>query len=329
MATESMHAVTYSRYGEPDVLRLQQVPKPSMGADEVLIRVRAAEVTKADCELRGFKFAVHWFWLPLRLAFGVFRPRRRILGGYLAGDVVDVGSKVTRFSIGDQVFGSSQMRFGGYGQFVALPESYCLAEKPKNMDFVQAAAVPLGGLNALHFMRLAKIQPGDRVLILGAGGSIGAHATQIAEYMGGSVTGVDIGYKREFVMKMGASEFIDYTRESFTARPDVYDVIFDMVPSSSLRQVIGRLSPRGKYLCGNPRLSKMLGCAYINWCTKRTASFAFARETQEELVTLKSMIEVDGIKPIVDKVFSMEHASQAHQRVESEQRVGAVVLRLE
>lgn len=329
MAKKSMQAITYSQYGGPEVLQLEQVQTPCIGDDEVLIRVRAAEATKADCELRAFKFSVRWFWLPLRLTLGVFRPRRRILGGYLAGEVVEVGNNVTRLARGDQVFGSTKMRFGGYGQYVALPASYCLVPKPNNMSFDEAAAVPLGGLNALHFMRLAKIQPEERVLILGAGGSIGAHAVQIAKDLGAKVTGVDIGYKRDFVLKLGASDFIDYTLEDFARRKKRYDIIFDMVPSSSFRACMSCLKENGRYFCGNPRLSVMLRCFLTQRFTSKVASFAFAQESQAELTELKTMIEAGRITPIVDRIFSMSQAQQAHQRVESEQRVGAVILHID
>ena len=182
-----MRAITYATYGPPEVLRLDEVAKPVPKDDEVLIRVMAAEATKSDVEMRRFKFAVKWFWLPLRIAFGLRKPKRHILGGYFAGEIASIGKNVAQFSVGQQIFGATGLRFGAYGEFVALPASYPIATKPVNMSFAEAAAVPLGGFNALHFMRLARITAGDTVLINGAGGSIGTHAIQIAKSMGAEV----------------------------------------------------------------------------------------------------------------------------------------------
>jgi NADPH:quinone reductase-like Zn-dependent oxidoreductase len=288
--------------------------------------VRAAEATKADVEMRSFRFAVKWFWLPLRIAFGITKPRRKILGGYFSGEIESLGKDVTQFSIGDQVFGAAALRLGAYGEYVALPESYAIVAKPGNMSFAEAAAVPLGGLNALHFMRLAEIQEGDAVLINGAGASIGLHAVQIAKSMGANVTAVDSAIKEEMLRRMGADHFIDYMKEDFAAMGRTYDVIFDMVAGSSYTDCIRILNPNGRYLSGNPRLSVMLRSILTTRFTDKSARFAFAAETKADLLTLKEMIEEGQIKPIVDKVYPMEKASDAHRRVETEQRTGAIVI---
>lgn len=321
-----MKAITYSRYGPPDVLQLKDVKKPVPGNDEVLVKVRAAEVTKSDCEMRSFKYSVKWFWLPLRIALGVRRPRRQILGGYFSGEIEAAGKDVSGLSPGDQVFGTAQLRLGTYGEYVALPASYAIVAKPANMSFAEAAAVPLGGLNALHFMRRANIRSGERVLINGAGGSIGAHAVQIAKSMGAEVIAVDAPIKKDFLLRIGADHFIDYTKDDFLANGRTYDVIFDMVPGSSYSRCISALPAKGRYLAGNPRLSVMLRSILTTRLTDKTASFAFAGETREELLALKEMIEKGEIRSIVDRVYSMQEAAEAHHRVETEQRVGAVVL---
>lgn len=321
-----MKAITYSNYGPPEVLQLEEVEKPAPKDDEILIRVRAAEATKADVEMRSFRFAVKWFWLPLRIALGVRKPRRKILGSYFSGEVVTPGNSVTQFSRGDQVFGASGLRFAAYAEYLAVPASYTIVPKPRNMSFEDAAAVPLGGLNALHFMRLAKIRAGDKVLINGAGGSIGAHAVQIAKSMAAEVTAVDSAIKEELLRRIGADHFIDYAKQDFSAMGRSYDVIFDMVPRSSYSACIKALEPGGRYLSGNPRLSVMLRSVLTSRFSSKTARFAFARETKEELQTLREMIESGKIKSIVDRVYSMEHAADAHRRVETEQRLGAVVI---
>ncbi len=321
-----MKAIVYKEYGSPDVLHLADLPEPDLGEDEVMVRVRAAEATKADCELRAFKFSVGWFWLPLRLALGVTKPRRPVLGGYFAGEIVAVGKECDDFSVGMSVFGSSGFRFGAYGELVNLPQSASIAEKPENMSFEEAAAVPLGGLNALHFMRLAQIKPGDQVLILGGGGSIGLHAIQIAKSMGAEVTAVDHGNKEHLVRRFGVDHFVDYTREDIVRSGRTYDVIFDMVPSSSYSGCVKSLKPGGRYLMGNPRFSSMLRALVTNRMTDKTVHFAFAKETVDELRDLKVMIEKGDIKPIVGHTFPMDQAGQAHHLVETEERQGAVVI---
>jgi len=323
-----MKAITYSQYGSADVLQIREVEKPVPKDDEVLIRVRAAEATKADCEMRSFNFSVKWFLLPLRIALGVTKPKRQILGGYFAGEIAAIGKDVTGFSIGERVFGAAQLRLGTYGEYVALPASFCIVAMPGNMSFAEAAAVPLGGLNALHFMHRAEVKPGERVLINGAGGSIGAHAVQIAKSMGAEVTGVDSAIKEELLRRIGVDKFIDYIKQDFTADGRTYDVIFDMVPGSSYSACIRSLNPGGRYLSGNPRLSVMLRSFFTTRFTDKKAIIAFARESRDELLELKGMIEDGKIVSIVDKVYPMEQAADAHRRVETERRLGAVVIDL-
>lgn len=321
-----MRAVTYARYGGTDVLHLADVPTPVPGDHDVLIGVRAAEATKSDCELRSFRYSVKWFWLPLRIAVGVMRPRRRILGSYFAGEVVSVGGQVTGFAPGDQVYGSTDLRMGAYGEYVVVPERAAIGPKPRNMTFAEAAAVPLGGLNALHFMRRARIRPGEQVLINGAGGSIGAHAIQIAHSMGAQVTAVDHPIKEDLVRRLGASEFVDYTTDDVTATSRRFDVIFDMVPGSPYRRLVNMLKPGGRYLHGNPRLSVIVRSVLTNRFTDRTATVAFARETKAALAALTELAEAGKIQSIVDRAYPMAEVAAAHRRVETEQRLGAIVI---
>ena len=321
-----MRAITYSKYGTPDVLRLSELEKPAPNDDEILIRVRAAEATKTDCEMRSFKFSVKWFWLPLRIASGITSPRRQTLGGYFSGEIESVGKDVTEFSTGDHVFGAAGLRLGAYGEYVALPATYTIVSKPNNMSFTDAAAVPLGGLNALHFLRLAKLEAGEKVLVNGAGGSIGAHAVQIAKSMGAEVTAVDSAIKENFLRQIGAEHFVDYQKEDFAAKGQTYDVIFDMVPASAYTRSIKVLNPNGRYVTANPSLSVMLRSVFTNRFSNKTARFTFAGETRAELTTLKEMIEDGEIRSIVDRIYPMEQAAAAHERVETEQRLGAIVI---
>jgi NADPH:quinone reductase-like Zn-dependent oxidoreductase len=323
-----MKGVVYTKYGSPDVLQIKEVEKPTPKDHEVLIKVHATEVTKADCEMRSFNFQVKWFWLPLRVAFGLIKPKKQILGGYFAGEVESVGKNVSKskFKKGDQVFGATKLRLGTYGEYVCLPASYTLVPKPYNLSFEEAAAVPFGGLNALHFLRKANIQNGEKVLVNGAGGSIGTFGVQIAKAMGAEVTAVDSTIKEEMLRRIGADHFFDYTKEDFTKSGQTYDVIFSMVAKSSYSASVKALDHKGRYLMANPRLSDMLRSVLMSKFTDKTAIFVFAGEKKEELLALKKMIEEGKIRSIVDKIYSLEQAAEAHRRVETEQRLGAVVL---
>jgi NADPH:quinone reductase-like Zn-dependent oxidoreductase len=324
--TNPMRAIVYTEYGAPEVLHVREIVKPEPEDNEVLIRVRAAEATKADCELRSFNFAVQWFWLPLRIAMGISRPKKQVLGGYFAGEVEAVGTDVLKFIKGDQVFGSTQMLFGAYGEYICLPADYTIVPKPHNLSFEEAAAVPLGGLNALHFMRRAGIKRGDKLLVNGAGGSIGTFAVQIGKAMGAEVTAVDSAIKEDMLRGIGADHFFDYNEEDFTKSGQSYDVIFNMVAQSSYARCVSALNPKGRYLLGNPRLSDMLRSFITSMLTDKTAIFSFAGEKDEELVALKEMIEEEKIRPIIDRIYVPEQAAEAHHRVETEQRLGVVVI---
>lgn len=324
-----MKAIVYTDYGPPEVLEVKEVEKPTPLDDELLIKVYAAEATKSDCELRSFNFAVKWFWLPLRLAIGWKKPKRQILGGYFSGVVEGKGKDVTKFQIGDPIFGGAQLRMGAYGEYVCLPANYTIVPKPSNISFEDAAAVPLGGLNALHFMRKANIQRGEKVLVNGAGGSIGTFGVQIAKAMGAEVTAVDSAIKENMLREIGADYFFDYAKEDFTRNSKSYDVIFDIVAQSSYSGIVGSLNPNGRYLMANPRFLDMLRAVLTSAFTDKTVTFAFAGEKEEELLALKSMIEEGKIRSQVDKIYSPGQAGDAHRRVETEQRLGTIVISMQ
>lgn len=327
--TEPMKAIVYKKYGPPDVLQLEEVKNPQPGDNDVLIKVHAAEASKSDCELRSFHFPVKWFWLPLRIGLGTLKPRRRILGGYFSGEVASVGRGVTRFRKGDSVFGCAGLRLGAYGEYVSLPAGHTIVPKPRNMTFEAAAAVPLGGLNALHFLRKATIQKGEKVLINGAGGSIGTFGVQIAKAMGGEVTAVDSGIKEKMLRRIGADHFLDYTREDVTRSGLTFDVIFNIVAGSSFIKFVKMLNPRGRYLMSNPRLSDMARAVLTSRFTDKKAFFALAGETEAELIDLKEMVEEGKLSAVIDRVYPMSQAAEAHRRVETEQRLGIVVISMD
>ena len=324
-----MQAITYEIYGPPSVLTLQEVGKPLLAKNEVQIKVHAAEITKGDCELRSFNFAVNWFWLPLRLAWGMFKPKRKILGGYFAGEISAVGKEVTDYSVGQKVYGSAGLRMGAYAQYLNLPSSYTIETMPSNISYSEAAAVPLGALNALHFMRKAQIHAGDKVLINGAGGSIGSFAVQIAKIMGAEVTAVDHDIKKQMLLDIGADHFIDYNKDDISQQTQRYDVVFNMVAAASYSDCIKLLNPTGRYLMGNPRLVHMLRSVITPKISDKQVYYAFAGETAEELQTLSKMLENNELKPAIDKVFPMADVQEAHARVENESRVGIVVMTID
>lgn len=322
-----MKAIIYRRYGSPSVLEpTDNLPVPDIKAKDIRIRVGACEITKGDCEMRSFKFPVKWFALPLRLVFGVFRPRRQILGGYIAGTVDAVGDKVSRFRVGDRVYGSTDLRMGGYGEYLVAAETATLAPMPENLDFTQAAAIPLGGLNALHFMTLADIKPGQRVLINGAGGSIGSYALQIAKLKGAHVTVIDARHKLDFLRELGADDAWDFQTRPLEQQQEKWDVIFNMVAGYPVDLFLHQLTDHGRYLTGNPTLRDMLRSFRINRQGNQTVIWKLAKESVAELNQLTQWLEAGDIQPVIDSVVPQDDIRQAHHRVESEQRLGTVIL---
>jgi len=258
--------------------------------------------------------------------WGIFKPKKKVLGGYFSGEIEDVGKNVTKLVAGDNIFGSAQMRFGAYGEYLCLPDSYTIVKKPINMSYEEAAAVPLGALNALHFMRKANIKEGETILINGAGGSIGTFAIQIAKDMGAEVTAVDSPIKETMLRQLGADYFVDYTKNNVTKQDKTYDIIFNMVANTRYSDFIKLLNANGRYLMGNAKLVDMLRSVITSKLTDKKAIFSFAGEKIEELITLRTMIEAGKIRSVVDKVYSINQIVKAHQRVEAEERIGIVVL---
>src|SRR2546421_9405397 len=288
-----MKAIVYTKYGPPDVLQLKEVAKPTPKDHEVLIRIDATTVTAADCELRSLKLPI-WLRLPIRIYMGLIRPRNMILGQELAGEIEAVGKDVKRFRKGDQVFAWTGLGLGAYAEYTCLPEKGMLAIKPANMTYEEAAAVPIGGLNALHFLRKGNIQSGQKVLIQGAGGSIGTFAVQLAKSFGAEVTGVDSTGKLDMLRSIGADHVIDYTQEDFTKSGETYDVIFDVVGKSSFSRSVRSLKQNGRYLLANPKLSQMVrGRRILRRSSKTVIPYAAraASETTEDFNFLKELIE--------------------------------------
>jgi NADPH:quinone reductase-like Zn-dependent oxidoreductase len=319
-----MKAITYRRYGPPEVLQLEEVEKPIPADDEVLVKLHAATVFTGDCEMRGFKFPPS-FWLPLRLFIGIVRPKRPVLGQEFSGVVEAIGKDVTRFSAGDAVFGPSG-GWGAYAQYICLCADKPMIHKPENTAHDAAATVPTGGLNALHFIRKAALKPGQKILINGAGSSIGTVAVQLAKAAGAEICAVDSAIKLDMLRAIGADHVIDYTREDFTKNGVIYDVILDVVGKSHFSRSLRALTPEGRYLLANPRVIPMLRGVWTNKTSARKVMFALAGETLEDVQHLANFLADGTLKPVIDRHFALEDMVAAHRYVETGQKLGNVVI---
>jgi len=324
-----MRAIVLTKFGPPDVLVLREVEKPVPKDREVLIRVHATTAFAGDCELRGLKLPLE-FRLPFWIYMSFIRPKPVILGQELAGEIEAAGKDVKRFKAGDPVFAAAGFDMGAYAEYKCMPEEPgamggALAIKPANLTYTEAAAVPVGGLEALHFIRQANIQPGQKVLINGAGGSIGTMAVQLARVGGAEVTAVDSPGKLDMLRSIGADHIIDYTQEDFTRRGQVYDVIFDVVGKSSFSRSLGSLKPNGRYLLGNPGLSQRLRARWTSTEDKRVV-YGTGGQKAEDLLFLKELIEAGKLRPVIDRRYSLEQMAEAHRYVDSGQKKGNVVV---
>lgn len=320
-----MKAMVCTRYGPPEVLELQELEKPVPKADEVLIKVHASTVTAGDCEVRSFTFPLY-LWIPLRLFFGLRKPRMKVLGQEFAGEIESAGTEQTLFQIGDRVFGSTELKLGAYADYLCLPSSYAIAQMPEGLSFEEAATIPTGGMNALFFLRKARIQPGQKVLIIGAGGSIGTMAVQLAKNSGAEVTAVDSREKLDMLLSIGADNVIDYRQEDFTANGETYDVIFDVVGKGSFSKTIKSLKPKGVFLMGNPSLAQMLRRLLPTKKGGRKVIAGMAGYKAEDLRYLNELLADGRIKPAIDQIFPLEQLPQAHRYVESGVKKGNVVI---
>jgi NADPH:quinone reductase-like Zn-dependent oxidoreductase len=320
-----MKAIVCPEYGPPEVLQLVNVERPAPNDDQILIRVHATTAARGDCELRGLNVSIP-LKLMIRIAFGFWGPRRRILGQELAGEVESVGKNVKLFKKGDQVFALTGLHLGAYAEYDCLPEKGLMAIKPSNMTFEEAAAVPVGGLHAYYFLTKANIRSGQKVLIIGAGGSIGTFAVQIAKSLGAEVTGVDSAGKLEVVRSIGADHVIDHTREDFTKGGQVYDVIFDAVGKSSFSGCIRSLTEDGYYLLGSPGLSQQLRAKWTSMTSgKRVIGGAISYRT-EDLTRLRGLIEAGKVRSVIDRRYPLEQMVEAHRYVDTGQKKGNVVI---
>jgi NADPH:quinone reductase-like Zn-dependent oxidoreductase len=325
-----MRAVVYDRYGPPDVLRLDNVERPVPKADELLIRIRATAVTRADCATReANRRSGPAVMLISRLISGVRRPKQRILGTELAGEVEAVGPLVREFAVGDHVFGTSGFRFGAHAEFICMRESARIAHKPADMTFAEAAAICDGGLNALWCLRLAALRAGQRVLVYGASGAIGSAAVQLARYFGADVTAVCSTKHLELTRSLGADRVVDYTREDFTKNGQTYDVIFDAVGKNTFMRCRGSLDRGGSYLATDGLRNLVLALWTSRVGDKKVLFSIPPRYTKQDVLFLKELIEAGKYRAVVDRSYPLEEVIDATRYVETEHKTGNVVLTID
>jgi len=307
-----MKAIICTKYGPPEVLQLQEVEKPKPKDHEVLVKIHATAVHIGDCKIRslspGLGRVKDFLFKPMmRVMLGFTKPRKNILGMELAGEIEAVGKAVSRFKPGDEVFATTEMKFGAYAEYICLPENGVIAIKPANMNYGEAAVLPNGCMTALLILRKARIKSGQKVLIYGASGSVGTFAIQLANHFGAEVTGVCSTANIDMIKSLGVSRAIDYTREDFTRSAETYDVIFDAVGKVPPAQAKKALKPGGVYL---NVLTTSNGMKLI----------------LEDLLYLRDLIENQHLKSVIDRSYPLEQMIEAHHYVDREHKKGNVVI---
>ena len=305
-----MKAVVYEEYGTPKVLQLKDIQKPRPKDDEILVKIHAATVTSGDIRLRSSDFPP-LFWLPARLLFGLFKPKKKILGHELAGIVEEIGKNVTKFNVGDSVFGTTTLlKTGSYAEYICLPQKWksgVIGLKPANLNYQEAAAMPVGAMTAIFLLDKANLNKGQNVLIYGASGSVGSYAVQIANEKGSRVTGVCSTSNFEMVKSLGAESLIDYNKEDYSKGKEKFDIIFDAVGKTKKSKAKKVLKTGGSFVS-------------VNMLTK---------EKDENLQLIKEMAENEKLKPFIDRYFKLDEIVKAHEYVDKGRKRGNVVIEIQ
>jgi NADPH:quinone reductase-like Zn-dependent oxidoreductase len=317
-----MQAALATAYGSPEVIRIAEVPTPSPKKNQVLIRIHASTVNAADWRLRR---ANPWF---VRLIFGLSRPRKPILGVVFAGEVVETGADVTTYKKGDRLFGwTSIMGLGGHAEYIALKENGAFACMQDGMSYTDAAAIPFGFGTALYFLRKAKVDKGQRVLIYGASGAVGSAAVQLAKHLGAEVTGVCSTRNVELVRSLGATEVLDYTKDDLSAHRDRFDVVFETVGKLPFKQCLELVRSGGKLVLGSDLPADMLKRIFTGKGGRKIAVISgTAGESAEDMRHFAALWEQQRIRPVIDSTFPLARIQEAHARAESGRKAGNVVV---
>jgi NADPH:quinone reductase-like Zn-dependent oxidoreductase len=327
MEKNHMKAVVYTEYGDPEVLRLADIEKPTPKENEVLVKVYATSVTTGDVNLRNFVFVPQGLGFMARLMVGMNKPKKTVLGLEFAGEVVEIGTSVTRFKVGDKVFGLDSKQMGSYAQYKTVAEDVGITTMPANMSYEDAVAIPNGALTALTFLRkLGNIQKGQKVLVYGASGSVGIAGVQIAKALGAVVTGVCSTKNVELVKSAGADKVIDYTQQDFTQNGETYDLILDTVGKAPFAISKKSLAPKGAYLAvagGVREMRQMMGNAFRGG---KKVMAGTSSESQDYLIFIKELVEAGKFRAIVDRCYPLEEIAEAHRHVDSGRKRGNIVI---
>lgn len=328
-----MKAVFATQYGSPEVLHIREVATPTPKANEILVRARATPVAFGDVMARDFRHVSPAqfnmpmaIWAMARLAFGLNTPKKHILGSQFAGDVAEVGSDVTRYKRGDAVFGYRGPSMGTHADYVCIAEDGFVAPKPVNMTYEEASSLPYGGLTALNLLRKANLQPGQKVLILGASGSIGSAALQLARHAGAQVTAVCSTTGLDYVKALGAEHTIDYTKQDFTRNGESYDLIFDVLGKGSFAEIQRSLTPTGMYLLASFKMKQVFQMLRTSRSGGKKVVCAMSSEKPTDMLELKALAEAGVLKSIIDTCLPLEQAAEAHRMIETGHKKGSVIL---
>lgn len=329
-----MKAIIYTEYGGPDVLKLKEVAKPHPKADEVLIKIHAVSVNFGDILARNFKNVspgafnmLMLFWVIARFTFGLNKPARAVLGNSFSGEIEAIGNTVKNFKTGDQVFGYTAEKMGAMAEYLTMPENGILAVKPARMTFEEASAVPYGAVTALSLLKKVKIQKGQKVLVVGGSGAIGSAAVQLAgQHFRAEVTGVCGAASSGFVKSIGADKVVDYKKEDFTKNGEEYDLIFDVLGRGRFSKYKSSLAPGGIYFSVSFKAWKLLQMLWTSITGGKKVLCALSNCSQQDLISIKELIEAGKFKSIVDKCFPLEQAAEAHRYFESGNKKGSVVI---
>jgi 2-desacetyl-2-hydroxyethyl bacteriochlorophyllide A dehydrogenase len=315
-----MKAAVYTQYGLPEVLQRKEVATPAPKENEILVRIKATAVNSGDVRLRKADP------VAVRLFFGLLKPKINILGSVFSGEVERVGKQVKRFNVGDQVFGHTDMRFGAYAEYICLPEDGSLALKPLGISHNEAAAIPFGGVTALHFIKKAMIKANQKVLIVGASGAVGSAAVQLAKSYGAIVTGVCSTSNIDLVKSIGADKVIDYAKEDFTRNGEVYDLVFDAVNTVSVSRTLKSLTKNGTMILSAGGMTEMLHGLWISMTSSKTVMTGVISHTAADIIFLKELIESGKFKPVIDRTYPLEEIAEAHAYAETGRKKGNIII---
>lgn len=315
-----MKAAICTKYGTPEFIQLKEVEKPMVKENEILIKIHATSVTSGDARIRRADPFI------IRLIFGWKKPRKSTLGVVVAGEIEAIGKGVSKFKVGDQVFGSTGMSFGAHAEYTSVSKNAVLALKPTNMTYEEAAAIPFGATASLHFLKRANIQQGQKVLIYGASGALGTAAIQLAKNYGAEVTTVCSSSNIDMVKAIGADKAIDYTKEDFTKNGEKYDVIYDTVDKISFGGAINSLNKKGYMLLASAGICTMLGGAITSLFSSKKVVSGVIKETVKDMNFIKQLIESGKLKATISKVYPLKEIARAHAYVDGGHKKGNVII---